>query len=312
MDINRYKPSYGVTCKHLTRMSTISTEDLFEFLYATRTIKAKYAAHENTGILNGTTVSLMFSDTSLRTRSALEIGIRQLGGTCVTLPFNEDDIGAGENIKDVVDVIARYGVGAIVTRGIGQADMDEFSLVSPIPVINSFNEQGAPLQTVCDLFTVWEKMKRLEGVKLAYIGKNTSNARSLIVGAVKCGMEVSVACPGEYSLDEASLQDAKQFGNVNITENPATAARDADIIYTDGYGYHFDPTPHELEVLKAYQVNKALLSHASLQAMVMHPLPARRDVEVTAEVIGGARSLALTQGENKLHAVKGILALLVK
>lgn len=312
MDINRYKPSYGVECKHLTKIANVTPEDLFEFLYATRTVKAKFQAHENTCILKGTTVSLMFSDTSLRTRSALEIGIRQLGGTCVNLPFNDDDIHAGENIKDVVEGIARFGVGAIVTRGISQEDMDEFSAVSPIPVINSFNEQGAPIQAICDLFTIWEKMKRLEGVKLAYIGKSTSVARSLIVGAVKCGMEVSVACPKEYALSDDDLRNAMQFGNVNLTENPAIAARDADVVYTDGYGYHFDPTPHELEILKAYQINKALLAHSSVQSMVMHPLPARREVEITAEVIDGPRSLTLTQSENKLHTVKGILALLVK
>lgn len=312
MDINRYRPSYDVSCRHLTKITDISTEDLFELLYATRTIKAKYAAHESTSILNGTTISLMFSDTSLRTRSALEIGIRQLGGTCVNLPYNDDDVRAGENIKDVVDVISRYGVGAIVTRGIIQTDMDEFASVSPIPVINSFNEQEAPLQAVCDLFTIWEKMKKLEGVKLAYIGKGTSNARSLIVGAIKCGMDVTAACPKEYALGENFLRDAMQFGNINLTENPATAARDADIVYTDGYGYHFDPDPHELEVLRAYQVNKALLAHASVQCAVMHPLPARRGVEVGAEVIDGPKSIALIQGENKLHAVKGILALLIR
>lgn len=312
MDINRYKPSYGLNCKHLTKIAGVSTEDLFELLYATRTIKAKYSAHEDTRILNGTTVSLMFNDTSLRTRSALEIGIRQLGGVCVNLPFNDDDIRAGENIKDVVDVITCYGVGAIVTRGIGQEDMDEFCSVSPIPVINSYNEQSAPLQAICDLFTIWEKLKRLEGVKLAYIGKGTSNACALVVGAVKCGMEVSVACPKEYSLGEACLQDAKQFGSINLTENPAIAARDADVIYTDGYGYHFDPTPNELKILKDYQINKALLAHASVQASVMHPLPARRGVEITSEIIDGPRSLTSIQGENKLHAVKGILALLVR
>lgn len=312
MDVNRYKPSYNTESKNLTKISNLSTEDLFEFLYATRTLKAKSAAREDTKILNGATVSLMFGDTSLRTRSALEIGIRQLGGTCVNLPYDDEDLHAGENIKDIVDVITRYGVGAIVTRGISQNELDEFAKVSEIPIINSINEVSAPLQAVCDLFTIWEKMRRLEGVKLAYVGKGTSNARSLVTGAVKCGLQVSVACPKEYTLDKDSLHDAMQFGNVTVTENPAVAARNADIIYTDGYGYHSALSQHELDVLAAYRVDKTLLSSASAHVSVMHPLPARRGTEITADVIDGSRSLTLAQAENKLHAVKGILALLVK
>ncbi|MDE7181760.1 MAG: hypothetical protein K2O41_01835, partial [Clostridia bacterium] len=124
MDINRYTPSYGINQKHMKKLADFSTEELFEILYATKAMKAKFLAHENTQILQGVTVALLFGDTSLRTRSALEIGIRQLGGVCVNLPYSRDDMLAGENVQDIVNVISRYGVGAIVTRGIIQKDLD--------------------------------------------------------------------------------------------------------------------------------------------------------------------------------------------
>ena len=171
MDINRYTPSYGLNQKHLTKLADYTTEELFEILYATKAVKAKFIAHESTRILQGVTVALLFGDTSLRTRSALEIGIRQLGGACVNLPYSEDDMCAGENIKDIVNVISRYGVGALITRDIAQKDLDEFCAVSSIPIINSENEDFNPLQTLADLYTVWEKKKKLEGIKIAYVGK---------------------------------------------------------------------------------------------------------------------------------------------
>ena len=211
MDINRYSPSYGVTHKHMVKLADYSTEEIFEILYATKAMKSKFAAHENTHILQGVTVALLFGDTSLRTRSALEIGIRQLGGTCVNLPYSENDMRAGENVKDIVNVISRYGVGALVTRGIKQKELEEFCSVSAISVINSTNDYGVPMQTLCDLFTIWEKHRKLEGLKLAYVGKGTSNANSLITGAIKCGMEVSVAAPENLGIQKPVLDTAMQY-----------------------------------------------------------------------------------------------------
>lgn len=154
MDINRYRPSYGIEQKHITKLADYTTEEIFEILYATKAMKAKFLAHESTCILQGTTVALLFGDTSLRTRSALEIGIRQLGGVCVNLPYNEKDMQAGENIKDIVNVVSRYGVGALITRHIRQSDLEEYCAVSPVSIINSENSEYNPLQALCDLYTV--------------------------------------------------------------------------------------------------------------------------------------------------------------
>lgn len=312
MDINRYNPSYGISKKHMTRISDFSTEEIFELLYAARAMKAKFEAHEDTRILKGTTVALLFGDTSLRTRSALEIGVSQLGGICVNLPYSENDMRAGENVKDIVNVISRYGVGALVTRKIAQSELESFCAVSPVSIINSMSQDGVPLQALCDIFTVWEKLRKLEGLKIAYVGKGTSNAASLITCAVKCGMEVAVATPNEFEIDRARFAVAAQFGNIDVTDNPVEAVKNADVIYTDNYNYHSPVSEKEKEILKPYQVNTSLMATANHNAQFMHALPANRGAEVTAEIIDGKNSLVLVQGENKLHTIKAALALLVK
>lgn len=311
MDINRYTPSYGVKHKHMTTLTQYATEEIFEILYATKAMKSKFVAHEDTRILKGVTVALLFGDTSIRTRSALEIGIRQLGGACVNLPYSERDMKAGENIKDIVNVISRYGVGAIVTRDIGQKELDEFCAVSQISIVNSQNESGIPLQTLCDLFTIWEKKKKLEGLKIAYVGKANSNALSLIVGAVKCGMEVAVAVPEKFGFKASDIDSARQYGSIALCDNPVDAVKNADLVYTDNYFYHTSSSEKELEVLAPYQVNGTLMSFAAHNAQFMHSLPANRGIEVTSHVIDGKNSLVLEQGENKLHVIKAVLALLI-
>lgn len=312
MDINRYTPSYGINKKHMTKLADFSTEEIFEILYATKAMKAKFAAHESTAILQGTTVALLFGDSSIRTRSALEIGVGQLGGVCVNLPYIENDMRAGENIKDIVNVVSRYGVGAIVTRGIKQSDLDEFCSVSSISIINSTNEDYVPMQGLCDMFTLWEKKKKLEGLKIAYVGKGGSTAVSLIMAAVKCGLEVALATPPQFEMKPEHLRHAEQYGNIFVTDNPVEAVKDADVVYTDSYGYHFSLSESEREIMKPYLINAALFSYAKHNAIFMHPLPASRGTEVTEDVIDGKNSVVLDQGKNKLHTIKAVLALLVK
>lgn len=312
MDINRYSPSYGINRNHLIKLSEYSTEDIFEILYATKVMKAKFIAHEDTRILKNITIALLFGNTSLRTRSALEIGARQLGGVCVNLPYSEQDMLAGENIKDIVNVISRYGVGALVTRHVKQTELDKFCAASSIPIINTANEASVPVQTMADLFTIWEKRGKLEGLKVAYVGKVNANAHTLMMGAIKCGMDVAVASPEEFTIENYILDMIRQYGHVTVTENPVEAVRDADIVYTDNYNYHSVLSDHEKCVLAPYRVNTKLMSVAKPDAQFMHALPANRGVEVTEDIIDGKNSLALDQGENKLHTIKAILAMLIK
>lgn len=312
MDINRYRPNYSVNKKHMTKLADYSTEELFELLYAARQMKAKFAAHESTALLQGVTVALLFGDISIRTRSALDIGIKQLGGDVIDLPYNENDLRVGENIDDIVNVLSRYGIGALITRGIAQYDLERFEKLSPITIINSANEDFVPMQAVSDMFTIWEKKKRLEGLKLAYIGKGSNVEASLIMGAVKCGMQVSIASPEMFPLKPEHLVRAEQYGTIELTDDPMYAAKNADIIYTDSYRYHTEISPEEAQAMLPYKINNRIMAQASGTALFMHPLPARRGTEVTADVIDGKQSIVYDQAENKLHAIKAILALLIK
>ena len=312
MDINRYSPSYILGKKHLIGLSAYSTEEIFEFLYATKALKRKFEAHEETNILHGTTIAMLFADTSLRTRSAIEIGAHQLGGSCVDLPYNDKDMHAGENVKDIVNVSSRYGVGALVTRGINKQLLNEFTSISSMPIINSHNDDCAPIQAISDLFTIWEKKGELAGVKLAVVGKVTSMTSSFIIGAVKCGMDVSVASPARYGMKRENVEAAEQTGKIYFTDNPTEAARDADVVYTNAYRYHTAIPEDEKGALAPYRVDMGLMSYSMHNSLFMHPLPAMRGLEVTSDVIDGKHSIVYDQGENRLHAVKGICTLLAK
>ena len=304
-------PRYGIAQKHLTKLIDYSTEEIFELLYATKAMKDKFIAHEDTRILSGVTVAMLFADASMRTRSALEIGIRQLGGDCIDLPYSEKDMLAGENITDIVNIIARYGVGALVTRGINQRSLDDYVAVSPIPIINSTNDEYDPLQAIGDLYTIWEKKHVLEGLRVAYLGKSTAAAASLIAGAVKCGMDVAVAAPSEFSIKKEQIDSVEQYGSILLTDDPYLAVKNADIVYTDNYNYHTRLSKEEAEILAPYKVNHSIMSAAAAGAIFMHPLPASRGVEVSADIIDGKQSAVLEQAENKLHTIKALLALLV-
>lgn len=312
MDINRYSPSYVLEKKHLIGLTDYSTEEIFEILYAIKALKRKFEAHEETNILHGRTVALMFADTSLRTRSAIEIGTHQLGGNCVNLPYSERDMRAGENIKDLVNVISRFGVSALVTRGISKKLLSEFTAISTMPIINSHNDDCVPMQALSDLFTIWEKKGELAGVKLAIVGKSNSLLSSFVIGAMKCGMEVSFARPAKYGLKRENVESAEQLGKIYFTDNPIEAVRDADVVYTCAYRYHTPTTEEERETLLPYRVDAGLMSYSKHNALFMHPLPAVRGQEVTAEVIDGKHSIVYDQGENRLHTVKAIFTLLAK
>ncbi|MCD8307250.1 MAG: ornithine carbamoyltransferase [Clostridia bacterium] len=313
MDINLYTPAYHINRKHIIKLTDYSTEEIFELLFATKSLKSKFVAHESTNdVLKDTTIALIFGDTSIRTRSAIEIGIHQLGGFSIYLPYSQGDMEAGENIKDIADALSRYGVGALITRGIPEKELMSYCSISKIPIINSSNADEIPLQTLCDLFTIWEKVGHLEDVKLAYVGKGENNAASLISGAIKCGMQVSVATPAKYPIKQEKIRQAMQYGPIHITTDPHEAVENADIVYTDCYSYHTPLTDEDKKYLLPYQINDDLMKEAAHGAFFMHALPANRGIEVTADVIDGPHSIVLDQAFNKLHVVKAVLVMLVK
>ena len=312
MDINKYSPKFRLKNKDLRHLADLSTEEIFEILYAAKQMKKKYRVGESVNILRGKTVGLLFGNVSTRTRVAFELGVRQLGGDYIFLPKNETQLSRGESVKDTAVMLGRFGLSALVLRGFVDAELEEFAAHSDIPVINGISDTAHPLQVLSDIFTVWEKKGKLENLKLAYIGDGNNVANSLIIGCSKCDMNISIASPSGYSPVKSVVERGMQFGDVVITDSIAEAVRDADIVYTDVFISMSDEDDEQKKAkLEKYRVTKDVMALAKEDALFMHCMPVRRGEEVTADVADGPQSIMYDQAENRLHLNKAVLALLV-
>lgn len=313
MNINKYKPTGKIENKHLLTLLDYSSEEIFEILYTSKILKKKLKAGEKLKVLSNKTIAIIFAKNSTRTRVSFEIGIRQLGGDCLFLSSNDIQLGRGETIHDTVKTLERYYINGIMIRTFKQSDVEELAKFGKIPVINGLTDLCHPCQALADILTIWEKFGKLEGLKLSYFGDGNNVANSLIVAGVKCGMEVAIACPKGYEPDRQFTQEAKKLGKITITSDPYEAAKDADIIYTDVFfSMGQEVSADKKALLMPYQVNEILMKLAKPNAIFMHCLPAHRGEEVTANVIDGPNSVVFDQAENRLHAQKAVMYLLMK
>lgn len=312
MDINKYTPKGKISNKHLLSLGDYQPEEIFEILYRAKALKVKMQAGEKNDALKNTTTAIIFGKTSTRTRISFELGIRQLGGDYIFLPLRETQLGNGETIHDTIKVICRYGIDCIVVRTFSQKDLDEMAKYSEKPIINGLTDYAHPCQILADLLTIWEKKGKLSGLKIAYVGDGNNIANSLLVGCSKAGMEIALACPEGYEPNSKAISHAIQYGDVRVTNKPEEALVNADIVYTDVFfsmGQELNQAKYD--ALKSYQVDEILMSYAKKDAIFMHCLPAHRGEEVTSSVIDGAASVVFDQAENRLHAQKAILSLLI-
>ena len=311
MDINKYSPKFKLKNSDLLHLADLSSEEIFELLYAAKVMKKKYKVGENVNFLRGKTVGLLFGNVSTRTRVSFELGIRQLGGDYIFLPKDETQLSRGESIKDTAAMLGRFGLSALVLRGFNDAELEDFASYSDIPVVNGISDTSHPLQVLSDLFTVWEKKGRLQNLKLAYIGDGNNVANSLIIGCSKCDMNVAIASPSGYSPARSIVERGMQFGDILITDSVAEAVKDADIVYTDVFISMNDEDDEKKKAkLEKYRVTKDVMALAKEDALFMHCMPVRRGEEVSAEVADGPQSIMYDQAENRLHLNKAVLALL--
>ena len=312
MDINKYSPKFKLKNSDLLHLADLSSEEIFELLYAAKVMKKKYKVGENVNFLHGKTVGLLFGNVSTRTRVSFELGIRQLGGDYIFLPKDETQLSRGESIKDTAAMLGRFGLSALVLRGFNDAELEDFASYSDIPVVNGISDTSHPLQVLSDLFTVWEKKGRLQNLKLAYIGDGNNVANSLIIGCSKCDMNVAIASPSGYSPARSIVERGMQFGDILITDSVAEAVKDADIVYTDVFISMNDEDDEKKKAkLEKYRVTKGVMALAKEDALFMHCMPVRRGEEVSAEVADGPQSIMYDQAENRLHLNKAALALLM-
>ncbi len=269
------------------------------------------------GPLAGKTLALVFEKPSLRTRVSFDVAMRELGGHCIYLSPPEVGLGEREPVSDVARVLSGY-VDGIAARTFAQETVEELARWSEVPVINALSEGEHPCQALADLQTVLERKRRLAGVTLAFIGDGNNVARSLCLGAAMSGMHFRVASPAGYELPAAVVARAEELarasgGSVSLPREPEEAAAEADVVYTDVWasmGQEAEAAVRR-EAFAGYQVDGKLMSLAKADAMFMHDLPAHRGEEVAAEVIEGAQSVVFEQAENRMHAQKALLALLL-
>lgn len=300
--------------KDLLKMLDLSREDITNILNTADQLKYDQKHGIPHDHLRGKTLAMIFEKNSTRTRVSFETGMFQLGGHALFLSGKESQIGRGEPGEDTARVLSRYCDG-IMIRTFEQKEVEQLAAFSDIPVINGLTDFAHPCQVLADLMTIREYKARLEGLKMCYIGDGNNMANSLIVGGLKCGMEVSVACPEGYYPDETILEFAKSEPEFRFSlfHNPKDAAVDADVIITDVWasmGQEGEKAERE-KAFAGYQVNAELLSLAKPRCMVQHCLPAHRDEEISAEVFEAHSNEIFDEAENRLHAQKAVLYLLM-
>ena len=267
--------------------------------------------------LAGKTLGMIFQKSSTRTRVSFEVGIHQLGGYGLFLSASDLQLGRGESIADTARVLSRY-LDGIMIRTYAQTDLEELAHYAGIPVINGLTDLLHPCQILADLQTIREAKGRLAGIKLAYVGDGNNIAHSLLFGCAKTGVNITVASPEGYGpkpeIVSAATEDAMETGAlVRVLDDPVEAVRDADVIITDVWasmGQEAEQS-RRAKVFPPYQVNQNLVKYAKEDYIFLHCLPAHRGEEVAAEIIDGPHSLIFEEAENRLHAQKAVMALVM-
>jgi len=299
-------------------MHDYTTEELKYMLEVGLTLKKLQKTGQAHPILQGKSMAMIFQKSSTRTRVSFEVGMFQLGGHALFLSPRDIQMGRGETVRDTALTLSGY-VDGIMIRTFDHAEVLELAKYAAVPVINALTDLLHPCQVMADLMTAIEYKGELKGRKLAYIGDGNNMAHSLMIGGAKLGMQISIACPDGYRPDpevvKLAREDAKVGGgDIEIVTEPLEAAKGADIVYTDVWasmGMEDEAEARE-KAFAGYQVNAALMKVARSDAVVMHCLPAKLDKEITAEVLYGPQAVVFPEAENRLHAQKAIMALIMR
>ena len=299
--------------KHLLKLSDLSSEEIIGILNLADQLKYERKNNIRHHHLEGKKLGMIFEKSSTRTRVSFEVGMYELGGHALFLSGKDLQIGRGEPIKDTVRVLSRY-LDGIMIRTFAQQDVEDLAAYGSIPIINGLTDYCHPCQVLADLMTIREYKGSLKGLKLCFVGDGNNMANSLIVGGLKTGMEVSVACPDNYRPDADILARGFATGRLTVTSDIRVAAKDADVLYTDVWasmGQEEEKAERE-KVFRGYCIDADLMSVAKPDAMVLHCLPAHRGEEITDEVFEAHANDIFDEAENRLHAQKAVLVKLLK
>ena len=295
--------------KHLLKMLDLSKEEILDILNLADQLKYENKNGIEHHILKGKTLGMIFQKSSTRTRVSFETGMYQLGGQALFLSNRDLQIGRGEPVQDTARVLSRY-LDGIMIRTFEQKEVEDLAKYGSIPVINCLTDFCHPCQVLADLMTIREFKGRFEGLKMCYIGDGNNMANSLIVGGLKVGMEVSIACPKDYQPAAEVLEFAKGYGDkFSMTDVPLEAAKDADVLFTDVWTSMGEEAETEKRKIafKGYQINDDIMAVAKADAMVQHCLPAHREEEITEKVFEAHANEIFEEAENRLHAQKAVM-----
>lgn len=295
--------------KHLLKMLDLSKEEIIDILNLAEQLKFEQKNGIEHKHLAGKTLGMIFQKSSTRTRVSFETGMYQLGGQALFLSNRDLQIGRGEPVKDTARVLSRY-LDGIMIRTFEQKEVEDLAEYGSIPIINGLTDFCHPCQVLADLLTIREFKGRFDGLKMCYIGDGNNMANSLIVGGLKVGMEVSIACPKDYQPDKEVLDFAAEYGDkFSMTDVPLEAAKDADVLFTDVWTSMGEEAETEKRKIafEGYQINDEIMAVAKSDAMVQHCLPAHREEEITEKVFEAHADEIFEEAENRLHAQKAVM-----
>ena len=294
------------------KLSDLSCEEITAVLDLADELKRKKKEKIEHKMLKDKTLGMIFKKSSTRTRVSFEVGMYELGGNAIFLSSDNTQMGRGEPAEDTARVLSRY-LDGIMIRTYEQEEVETLAKFASIPIINGLTDLCHPCQVAADLMTIREYKKELKGKKLCYIGDGNNMANSLIVGAVKTGMQISVACPGGYEPDDEIVRWAEQNGSLTLSDDPQKCVKDADVLYTDVWasmGMESE-IKERREIFAPYQINDEIMSLAKDDAMVLHCLPAHKEEEITEKVFEEHADEIFEQSENRLHVQKAIMVMLM-
>ena len=300
--------------RSFTRVADWSRDELLEVLDLADDLKRRQKAREEHHLLPGRTLGMIFQKPSTRTRISFEVGIYQLGGTALYLSAGDLQLGRGETIRDTALVLSRY-LDAIMIRTFAQSDVEDLAANASIPVINGLTDSSHPCQALADVMTIRERFGRLEGLKVVYLGDGNNVCASLMIACAKLGMAFVAATPAGYRPDEEAVHIARDAGgSVELVNDPSVAVEGADVLYTDVWTSmgQEDERQQRLKDLAGFGIDADLLRRAGDGAIVLHCLPAHYGEEIAEEVLYGPQSAVWDQAENRLHAQKALMALVIR
>ena len=299
--------------KHLLKLKDLTSDEIFGILNLADQLKYERKNNVKHPYLEGKKLGMIFLKSSTRTRVSFEAGMYELGGYALFLSDRDLQIGRGEPIKDTIRVLSRY-LDGIMIRTFAQKDVEDLAKYGSIPIINGLTDYCHPCQVLADLMTIREYKGSFKGLKMCFVGDGNNMANSLIVGCIKTGMEIAIACPDDYRPDADLICWAKENGKITVTSDLKAAAEGADVLYTDVWasmGQEGEKAARE-KIFRGYCIDDTLMKLAEKDAMVLHCLPAHRGEEITEEVFEAHADEIFDEAENRLHAQKAVLCKLLK